>query len=145
MAYEVLDTTDWPRDRILRYVPDINKAFAKMVRRYPDDCTVEGLWNGVIRGERVLWLILEDGKFRSFFLSQPRIVNSTGVHLETVTTAAGDGAVESFPDAADAFIPYARSRNADIIQVESRRGWWPGLKALGFKEVAAIYRLDLRG
>lgn len=145
-ALKVVLTDGWSAEQAEPYTADVFRAFAKLVEERPQDLTVQHLvWMVCKDGERNnLWLVLdEDGRFLSFLMTRIETCVATGVKSVTALNMAGEQGPESMDAIYDTVVPWAKAQGATIVDIAGRDGWWPGLKKMGFKRHAVLYRKEV--
>jgi len=135
----VVSTRNWSQEEIAKYGKDITASFQKLVRRYPDDVTVESLFQDCLSGAKELWLILEDDEFLAMAMTRLGETGA-GTRLLTIADLAGRGWRKWFDVLADTLEAYAEENGA-IPQWEGRYGWGKAVaEKRGYKPVAVLYR-----
>lgn len=135
----VVNTSEWTQEQIAAYGRDITAAFQKLVRRYPDDVTVESLFQDCVTGAKQLWLILDDDSFMALVMTR-LITTPAGTKLLTACDASGRGWKKWFDALADTLEAHAEEIGA-IPQWEGRIGWGKAVaEKRGYRPEAVLYR-----
>jgi hypothetical protein len=136
---EVYLTTDWPLSRIEKYGKEITAAMKKIVGRFPDDVTLEGLRHELFSGAQQLWLMLDGEKFEAMALTEIRTNEATGNKSIIISDLAGEFGPEMVPFI-EKIEEYGRSVGAHDVRPIGRLGWSKALKKLGYAPVTCFYR-----
>lgn len=141
MTHKVVDTTNWQWEDLKPYTPAITAAARTFCEKFPDDMTPEALAEECFNGTRRLWLVLGDNdEFEMFFTTLEAVIPSTGKRLITASTLAGKNYKEAFPDMNRVLEAYAATTQADIMQIQGRKGHEKMLREYGFEVHSVIYR-----
>ena len=139
---EVVLTNDWPLSRMEPYGPQITAAMKKLIARFPKDLTLESMREDLFKGSQQLWLMLDDGKFEAFALTEIKTVKATGHKSVILTALGGEGGTEMVPFITE-IEEWARSIGANDLRPVGRLGWRKALKAQGYDVITAYYRKNL--
>lgn len=141
MSFQVVNTTDWPFEKLAPYGAQVTAAMRRLAEKFPSDVTAEALARECMDGQRQLWLILdeEDG-FVSFCLTQIVTVQSTGKKIVTLTSHAGAEGLSCVSEMCRVIEAWAKEQGADYTAAEGRRGWSRELAKQGYREYAVIFR-----
>lgn len=134
----VVSTAEWKWDDIAAYGKDITAAFQKLVKRYPQDVTVESLFNDCVTGAKTLWLVLEDDELLAIVMTRVT-TTPVGTKLLTACDAAGKGWRKWLDPLADVLEAHAGEIGA-IPQWEGRFGWGKTAERRGYRVEAVLYR-----
>lgn len=142
MKYTIHLTENWDSERIKRYAQDITKAMNQIANRFPDDTPLEMLATELAKGNRQLWLILdEDENFAAFVTSEVQTLPTGKKRLELLELA-GKGGV----DLADMIKPiedWAKTTGISEICPIGRIGWSKKMRQHGYLPFAVKYRKEL--
>lgn len=136
-------TQDWPFEEVAKYGADITAAMNKLVARFPNDLSVEGLARDVFSGRNQLWLILDDdGTFKAFVLSEIKVNDDTGHKSVILTELAGEGGIDIVP-LIKPIEAWAKSIGAQELRPMGRLGWRKALQKQGYEATVCLYSKDL--
>ena len=139
---EVVNTSDWPFEKIAPYGEQITAALKRLVERYPYDMTLESIREELMSGQQALWLALDDGEFVACALTEVRDVPETGRKALLIMGMAGDRGMEMVPFI-DRIERWARENGLHEIRPVGRLGWRKALAEEGYEPVAIYYRKEL--
>lgn len=142
MTAELFNTTDWPFEKLAPYGKDITAGLKQLEKRFPRDCNVESLAKDVLSGRFKLWLVLEEGKFVLFGLTETKMNFATGNKVVSVDYLAGQSGVSSVP-LMDGVEEWAKSIGANEVTICGRFGWKKPLAKQGYKARTVLYRKDI--
>lgn len=135
-------TSEWPRERVERYGREITAAIRKLVERFPNELTVQGVAEDIFSGRAQLWLVLDGEKFVAMVMTEIKNNEVTGRKTVIVTEMAGGGGTETVPLIAK-IEAWARSIGAHSITPMGRLGWRRALEKQGYKADVCLYRKEL--
>lgn len=117
-----------------RLVPAIYQksahCFALIAKRAAGRATPEDFARMCERGERQLWIVVEDGNVLAIALSE--IVIYPRQKLCRITSAAGEGRFR-WVHHLDEIEAWARDQGCAVLQPVVRPGWGPMLKERGYR------------
>lgn len=132
-------TTDWSYERISAYGPQITAAFQKLEKKFPRDVEVQALFDDVMSGELMLWLIFDDDEFRAVLLTRIEYRPRTKNRVLVGTDLAGDGGLE-LASLVTVLEEYADQEGLDEVILIGRMGWRKALSKLGYEVSTVNYR-----
>ena len=141
MTLSIHLTTDWPFERVAVYGREITAAMKKLVERFPNDLTMQGMAEEIISGKQQLWLILEGEEFKAFVTSEIK-VNEAGRKTVQLMELAGDGGVDLVPMIND-IEAWAVEIGASELNPLGREGWRKPLAKAGYRPKLVLYSKDL--
>ena len=142
MTLSIHLTTDWPFERLARYGKEITAAMKRLVERFPNDLTLEGMAEEIIGGKQQLWLILDGEEFKAFVTSEIKVNEATGRKTVTLMELAGDGGVDLVP-MIDDIEKWAIEIGAHELTPLGRDGWRKPLAKAGYKPKLTLYSKEL--
>lgn len=122
--------------------PNISKALQRLVDRFPDDLTLEGIWLDIARGDLTMWLVRDVGMTVSVVLTEIVISRHTGHKRGMIRDMGGERAIEALP-LIEQIHQWARERGAPECDVYGREGWKRPLIPYGYEVVAVTLRKRL--
>lgn len=126
---------------IAPYLSDILEQLGRLVRRFPDGCTLDALFAEYLLGRRALWLVIgDDGKLAAVAMTHLRTVDATGTKVATLSDLAGRDVGEFAGDLCVAMEKWADANGATVRQIEGRPGWAKLLSRLGYRPQSVTYR-----
>lgn len=138
----IVNTEDWPWERLAPYGAEITAAMKKLVDRFPKDVTVESLAQECLTGHKQLWLILDGDRFVSFAITELRSVDATGHRMVSITSFAGEEGESTVPLISE-IEAWAKDRGAMEATIIGRMGWKRSVATQGYKIDAVLYRKPL--
>lgn len=140
MTFRIVENPSWAD--LQHYGAELYEAMQKLTDRFPHDMTVRGLLEELLRGEKRLWLILEEGRFVAFALTNIRTVEATGAKIAELVDLAGERVTEYAEPLFQALIDWSDREGATVDAVTGRDGWRKLLGKYGFKVYAVTYRRE---
>ncbi|GAA5100551.1 hypothetical protein [Bartonella acomydis] len=142
-SYAAHLTQKWSWEKIAPYQKPLNAALEKYAKRFPDDVCLQTIAEELIAGQAQLWLVLKNNhQFSAFALTK---VESThkGKKCVILSDLAGEGGLELVP-LIDKVEAWARTINAEEIQMFARAGWAKMLSQHGYSRNLIHYRKVLK-
>lgn len=140
---KIVNTYDWPIEKIVPYSRDLTAAIKKLCERFPDDLTVKSVMEDVLSGKHHLWLILDDNEqFKAFVTTEiftSRFTEKKRLHL---CDLGGEGG----PHLADFILElekFAAEQDITEIHAMGRIGWQKQLAKHGYHPIVFRYGKDL--
>ena len=141
MTYRIEHHAGGRIEPIAPYLSDILVQLGRLVRRFPDGCTLDALFAEYLLGRRALWLVIaEDGKLAAVAMTHLRTVDATGAKVATLSDLAGSNVSDFAEDLCAAMEAWARDNGATVRQIEGRPGWAKLLARYGYRPHAVTYR-----
>lgn len=140
MRLTVHNTSDWSADML--DWPNITAAIRRLVERFPDDITLEGVLSDIIHGRLTLWVVRDGDTTVSVVLVSFDTNPHTGHRRATIREMVGNRGVEAIPLIVE-IEEWARSQGANDIDVIGREGWKRALASQGYELVAVVLRKRL--
>lgn len=125
---------------LMRYMPRIADCFEQLVRRFPDDVTVEGLFMDFMKGNKKMWLVVENGTVLSVAMTQLKTNEATGCKTAIVMDMAGSKMDRFLNPLIERLEEWAREVGADWYAVEGRMSWTRLLRNRGYEPHAVLVR-----
>lgn len=122
--------------------PHIGGHFESFADRSRGEWTVGELVKEVARGNRQLWVAIDEGKIVATALTQ---VIDSPMHTVEITHCAGENREDWFEVALERIEEWGRQRGSRRMRIICRPGWVRGLKPLGFKETHRVLERDNAG
>jgi hypothetical protein len=142
---KVVDPTGWSEEQMKPYLEPFKAAVAKLVAQFPDDISAQGLFEKVQRGERRVWLVLDDDdSFMAFAMTTTRILDATGVKTALLCDLAGERIFEAADELCEALENWADEIRAECRDVEGRPGWSREMKKRGYEPYAMLWRKKVK-
>nr|WP_017195987.1 hypothetical protein [Bartonella birtlesii] len=142
-SYSAHLTEQWSWEKIAPYQEALNAALQKYVRRFPDDVCLETIAEELIGGQAQLWLVLKNNRqFSAFAITK---VESTymGKKRVVLSDLAGEGG-QQLVKLIDKVEAWARTINAEEMQMFARAGWGKMLSQYGYSRNLIYYRKVLK-
>jgi hypothetical protein len=140
----VYDTTGWSLVQVAPYFAQVIDLFDKLHRKMPADVTVESLYGEWVRGDKKLWLVVDDAEnVVAFAMTKMQVVQATGLRIGTLMDLAGENVETWAAPLCDALEGWAREGGAHLAAVEGRPGWERILRRFGYKPFAVLMRKEL--
>lgn len=138
--YKVVSTQDWPFEKLARYTPQITAAMKQLAEKFPADVTVRDLALELFKGDRLMWLILDqDDEFVSFCCTSIA-TTPAGKKIVTLSSHAGAAGLDCVDDMCAEIEDFAWNIGADFCAAEGRRGWGKQLRDHGYQEYCVVWR-----
>ncbi|WP_409361056.1 hypothetical protein ACRPOS_007035 [Bartonella heixiaziensis] len=135
-------TERWSWEKIAPYQEDINAALQKYAKRFPDDVCLATIAEEIAAGQAQLWLILKnETQFSAFAITKIEITK-TGKKYVVLSDLAGEGGQE-LVKLIEKVEQWARSINAEEMQMFGRSGWAKMLSHHGYSRHLIHYRKAL--
>lgn len=138
--YKVINTQDWSLDQIAPYGPKITAAMKMLAEKFPADVTVKALADEIFKGDRQLWLILDQNDEFVSFCCTSVATTPTGAKIVTLSSHAGAAGLDCVDDMCATIEPWAWEQGADWCAAEGRRPWIRPLSGHGYREYATVFR-----
>ena len=142
MTLSVHRTTEWPYERIARYGPDITREMKRLAERFPDDATLDSLFDDYRAGRVELWLVLKGDAFVSMGFTQIETIDATGIRYLGLIRFAGKDIKDTMPLITEAEV-YARSLGITHVRVIGREGWGRMFKPYGYSPLRTVFEKKL--
>lgn len=142
---KIVLTSDWSFEQLQPYTKDITAAMKKLQDRFPNEVEVGHLAGEIIKGNRQLWLILnDDDSFASFVLTTIEVNNATGLKTLLIPSLAGQegGGVAATPLIEDVE-KWGAAQGCNQCLVYGRLGWKRPLAKQGYDLDIAVFRKPL--
>ncbi|AQX30973.1 hypothetical protein [Bartonella schoenbuchensis] len=142
MNLKVYNTQQWSAWQIAPYWRDILKSIAYFIDKFPDDYDLETLLSDILKGEKLLWIIVDEHENFMAHLTTQLDHLVTGVKRAVIVTLGGKGGQhlsQIIPHIED----YYKEQGADELIIIGRRGWERSLKAHGYCVNLLEYRKQL--
>ncbi|WP_246744095.1 hypothetical protein [Bartonella raoultii] len=138
-AYSAHLTTQWTWKKIAPYQEPLNVALKKYVERFPDDVCLQTIAKELISGQAQLWLVLKNNrKFCAFAITKVE-TTYTGKKRVVLSDLAGEGGLQ-LVHLIKKLEEWARTINAEEVQMFARTGWAKMLKHHGYSRNLIHYR-----
>ncbi|EJF76799.1 Uncharacterised protein [Candidatus Bartonella washoeensis] len=135
-------TDQWSWEEITRYQEDINAALQKYAKRFSDDVCLATIAEEIATGQAQLWLILKNAtQFSAFAITKIEITH-TGKKRIVLCDLAGEGGLK-LVKLIEKLEEWARSINAEEVQMFGRSGWAKMLSHHGYSRHLIHYRKAL--
>ncbi|WP_455477671.1 hypothetical protein [Bartonella sp. B41] len=111
-------------------------------KKFPDDYNPETILNDILKGEKILWIIVDEHEnFMAHVTTQlQKLV--TGTLRAVIVTLGGKGG-ESLTQPISDIEAYYRGKGAKELIIIGRRGWEKSLKSHGYFVNLLEYRKQL--
>lgn len=140
---KVVNTQDWPFERMAPYGPAFTAALRKLCARFPDDLSAETIMADIVAGRLQLWLILgEHDEFVAFITTEIYISPFTGRRRLHLCDLAGEGGVQ-LVTLIGIMEDYARRQGLGEVHAMGRIGWQKALAAQGYRPIIFRYGKEL--
>lgn len=141
---KIVNTHGWEWAQLAPYSRAITAHLQKLQDRFPDDVTALGLTAQFFRGEKALWLVLDDeNEVQMIGATQIRTVDATGKKIAVLCDLAGDDVASCSDELCEAMEAWAKEQGADLMAVEGRAGWSREMNRRGYREYARLWRKEV--
>ncbi|EJF90946.1 hypothetical protein [Bartonella melophagi] len=124
------------------YWHDILRSMTYFIDKFPDDYDLEMLLSAILKGEKLLWIIVDgDDHFMAHVTTRLEHL-VTGVKRAVIVTLGGRGG-EHLSKLIVHIEDYYKEQGADELVITGRRGWERSLKAHGYYVNLLEYRKQL--
>ncbi len=59
MSFKIYNTEKWSAEQMAPYFDNVIKSIAYFNQKFPDDYNTETILNDILKGEKVLWIIVD--------------------------------------------------------------------------------------
>ncbi|XAM20428.1 hypothetical protein AAJP84_00880 [Bartonella schoenbuchensis] len=124
------------------YWRDIIGSIAYFIDKFPDDYDLETLLSDILKGEKLLWIIVDEHEnFMAHVTTQlDHLV--TEVKRAVIVTLGGKGG-QHLSQVISYIEDYYKEQGADELIIIGRRGWERSLKEHGYSVNLLEYRKQL--
>lgn len=140
-GFVVKNTSAWSYEQIEPYLPFIAQAFLKMAQRFPEDFCAQQVWQSILQGERLLWLIFK-GREPYAFLTTKTTLTVTQKKRLLLLELAGRGGGE-LTQILPQIEHWAKTQDIAQIQAVGRMGWRKAMQQAGFTPEIITFEKDL--
>ncbi|WP_275064944.1 hypothetical protein [Bartonella sp. ML71XJBT] len=138
-SYAAHLTVQWSWEKIAPYQEALNAALKKYAERFPDDVCLQTIAKELISGQAQLWLVLKNNrKFSAFAITKVERTHM-GKKCVVLSDLAGEGGLE-LVNLIDKVEKWARTINAEEVQMFGRAGWAKMLRHHGYSRNLIYYR-----
>ncbi|WP_273759646.1 hypothetical protein [Bartonella sp. ML70XJBT.G] len=124
------------------YFDNVIKSIAYFNQKFPDDYNTETILNDILKGEKVLWIIVDAHEnFMAHVTTQlQKLV--TGALRAVIVTLGGKGGAH-LTKLITQIEAYYKEKGAKELVIIGRRGWEKSLKSHGYLVNLLEYRKQL--
>ncbi|WP_370931896.1 hypothetical protein [Bartonella sp. DGB1] len=137
---KLYNTNGWSQKQIRPYLLDIFTAIMQLEHKIP---MLSGsiIWNEILKGEKDLWIIKEDNKFKSIALTKVMQNKYSDNILMIFDYAGSDLGIIS--EILQQMLDWAKKHNIKYVETTGREGWKKFLKPAGFKIKEITYLKEI--
>lgn len=136
----IVDTSKWSHEALAPYTKGITALFKRLAERFPNDVTVQGLFDDCVSGRKILWLVLDvDLALRGIAMTKLDVTRA-GAKVGTLVDLAGDGMRDWVDEVFSELEAYAVREGCELVAAEGRSGWREIMKKHGYREHAVLWR-----
>jgi len=117
-------------------------GLGKVIEQTADETALQ-VYHKLSTGLQQLWTIAEGGEFVAAAVTQ--IEHRDMPRVLVVKYLAGAGFDRWVQALNDQFLVFAREQQCEAVEAFGREGWRKPLLAMGWKKVAALYRMPVHG
>ena len=136
----IINASTMKLDQVGPYMSGILREMGRLAKRFPKDVTTEALFGAFLKGEKTLWLILDDDRLLSIAMTTVKVIDGTGTRVATLLDLAGRDVRTYAAELCSTLEQWAAEQNCQELAVEGREGWNPLLKQSGYRPHAILYR-----
>lgn len=131
MTLQVEDTSRWPEERIAAHGPQITACLRKYVEALDGETTLLRLFEDIVSGRRVLWVLLDDDDtVKSSGLSEIHETDA-GIKACRICALGGEGALDEI-EFVGLVEEWAKERGAVKMQFLAKPGIARALRTYGY-------------
>ncbi len=142
MSFKIYNTEKWSAEQMAPYFDNVIKSIAYFNQKFPDDYNTETILNDILKGEKVLWIIVDAHEnFMAHVTTQLQEL-VTGALRAVVVTLGGKGGAP-LTKLITQIEAYYKKKGAKELVIIGRRGWEKSLKSHGYLVNLLEYRKQL--
>lgn len=141
---KLIDSTSLTEEQMQPHWPDILACLQKYCDRYPDEETPQNMVNDVMKGDRRMWLVLdEQDKVVLVPITGIETLNATGMTMLLLAECGGSRLKEAMPLLSQIEDWAKREHGAKQARFYARKGWTDYLVPLGYRPKAIVFEKEL--
>ncbi|WP_455480477.1 hypothetical protein V3564_04910 [Bartonella sp. B12(2025)] len=142
MSFKIYNTEKWSTEQIAPYFDNVIKSISYFNKKFPDDYNTETILNDILKGEKVLWIIVDEQENFMAHVTTELQKLVTGALRAVIVTLGGKGG-ESLTQLIPQIEAYYKKKGAKELIIIGRRGWEKSLKSHGYFVNLLEYRKQL--
>ena len=140
----LIDSTSLSVEQIAPHWPNIVACLQKFCNRFPMEETPENIINEVMKGERQMWLVLdEEDKVVLVPITAIETLTASGIKQLLLAECGGSRLKEAMALLVDIEQWAKTNHHAERARFVARKGWRDYLEPLGYKAKAVVYEKEL--
>ncbi|GAA5105532.1 hypothetical protein GCM10023261_05040 [Bartonella jaculi] len=142
MNFRIYNTQQWSAEQMAPYLDKVIKSISYFQKKFPDDYTIEMILKDILKGEKLLWIIVDEQENFLAHVTTELQKLVTGALRAVIVTLGGKGGAPLTK-----LIPqieaYYKEKGAKELIIIGRRGWEKSLKSHGYFVNLLEYRKQL--
>ncbi|CAF27727.1 hypothetical protein BH09320 [Bartonella henselae str. Houston-1] len=142
MSFRIYNTQKWSAEQMAPYLDKVIKSIAYFHKKFPDDYTPQTILNDILKGDKLLWIIVDEQENFMAHVTTELQKLVTGALRAVIVTLGGKGGAPLTK-----LIPqieaYYKEKGAKELIIIGRRGWKKSLKSHGYFVNLLEYRKQL--